>query len=448
MSSETEVQSGPDPRVVFVVHGRNMAARNAMFQFLRAIGLRPREWSQAVADTGKASPYIGEVLESAFSRAQAVVVLMTPDDEARLREPYRGAQDPPYEKELTPQARPNVLFEAGMAMGRFPDRTALVEVGDVRPFSDIAGRHIVRLNNSSERRQELAQRLLRAGCDVDLAGTDWHREGDFSVEAVSLAETSDGRIRESDDRTSKQQDDPARGNYSSMVLMLPPGEGPLFVESLRIESGEVIKMTLLPTDNRQAAVLDGLSRTAGRNPLPVAFGSKALYSRVSSVQHVFEGGREVWNVEMVPEDNGHDWGMNYSGFPAEQVAEMRARRILLNEKLTEVGGRYRNPNDLNAMLLEKTVAGGGKTFEIPHSPFPALFEVAKADTGEFLAAARLFAVLELLLTGTVERIHMLELTMQGGDKLAVRFEGQRRNEYSNRPAHIIKIEGVCELNSN
>jgi predicted nucleotide-binding protein len=448
MSSGAEGQAGPDPRIVFVVHGRNIAVRNAMFQFLRAIGLRPREWSQAVEDTGKASPYIGEVLEAAFSRAQAVVVLMTPDDEARLRAPYHSEQDPPYEKDLTPQARPNVLFEAGMAMGRAPDRTVLVEVGNVRPFSDIAGRHVVRLNNSSERRQELAQRLSRAGCDVDLAGIDWHREGDFSVETAGLAETIDEQIRERAARKSGQQDNSAGGNYSSMVLMLPPGEAPLFVESLRIESGEIIKMTLSLGDNRQAAILDSLSRTSSRNPLPVAFGSKAMYGRVSDVKHVLEGGREVWNVELVPEDIGHNWEMNYSGFPAEQVAEMRARRILINEKLSDAGGRYRNPNDLNAMLLEKTVAGGGKTFEVPHSPFPALYKVAKSDIGEFLAAARLFAVLELLLTGTVERIHTLELTMQEDDKLAVRFEGQRQNEYSNRPPHIIKIEGVCDLISN
>jgi hypothetical protein len=38
---------------------------------------------------------------------------------------------------------------------------------------------VVRLDNSSQRRQELAQRLHNAGCDVDLEGTAWHTAGDF-----------------------------------------------------------------------------------------------------------------------------------------------------------------------------------------------------------------------------------------------------------------------------
>lgn len=170
-----------DRRKVFVVHGRNLKLRGALFAFLRSIGLNPTEWSQAVKATGKSSPYVGEVLDDAFSEAQAVVVLLTPDDRAFLRESLRKVNDPSYESTPTLQARPNVLFEAGMAMGRCPDRTVLVEVGDLRPFSDIGGRHIIKLNNSTERRQELAQRLESAGCAVDLTGTDWHREGEFRV---------------------------------------------------------------------------------------------------------------------------------------------------------------------------------------------------------------------------------------------------------------------------
>lgn len=82
-----------------------------------------------MAATGKGSPYIGEILDEAFSKAQAVVVLMTPDDEGYLRQVFRSPGDPPHETKLTPQARLNVLFEAGMAMGRSPERTILVELG-------------------------------------------------------------------------------------------------------------------------------------------------------------------------------------------------------------------------------------------------------------------------------------------------------------------------------
>lgn len=169
----------PDPRAVFVIHGRNSAARDAMFAFLRALGLLPIEWSQAVVATGRPSPYVGEVLTAAFASAQAVLVLMTPDDEAQLRAPFRAAGDPPHESEMTPQARANVVFEAGMAMAWDEKRTVIVELGRCRPFSDIGGRHVLRLDDSSQRRQELAQRLGAAGLAVDMTGTDWHRAGEF-----------------------------------------------------------------------------------------------------------------------------------------------------------------------------------------------------------------------------------------------------------------------------
>ena len=169
-----------DPGSVFVVHGRDEALRAAMFSFLRAVGLRPIEWTQAVDLTRKGSPTIPEILAAAFSKAQAVVVLFSGDDEARLREHLRRPSEPNTETQLTPQSRPNVIFEAGMAFGYCPDRTILVEVGGLRPFSDVAGRHVVRLDNSSATRQALAQRLKTVGCTVDLSGTDWHNAGTFS----------------------------------------------------------------------------------------------------------------------------------------------------------------------------------------------------------------------------------------------------------------------------
>ena len=177
-------------REVFVVHGRNNEARDALFDFLRAIDLHPLEWSEVVQSTGKPSPYIGEILDAAFSQAQAVVVLFTPDDEARLKKQFRSDSDPPHEAALTSQARPNVLFEAGMAMARSQEWTVLVELGHLRPFTDIAGIHVVRMDGSSQRRQELAHRLRAAGCPVNLDGTDWHKDGDFEGAVARLPQGS------------------------------------------------------------------------------------------------------------------------------------------------------------------------------------------------------------------------------------------------------------------
>lgn len=175
-----------DTRKVFVVHGRNMKARDAMFDFLRAIDLAPIEWIQAVQMTGKASPYMGEILETAFREAQAVVVLLTGDDMARLGTRYIEGHDPSEETELTPQARPNVLFEAGLAFGTHPERTLLVALGRIRSFSDTVGRHVLYMNDTVAKRQEVAQRLKSAGCTVNIeTRMDWHTSGKF--EQATLA---------------------------------------------------------------------------------------------------------------------------------------------------------------------------------------------------------------------------------------------------------------------
>ena len=171
----------PDTKKVFVVHGRDGRLRDDFFAFLRSLGLNPIEWSEALKLTGKATPYIGEALESAFKNAQAVIVLLSPDDEVRLSPQLWKASEEENEKDFRLQARPNVLFEAGMAFGTHSDRTLLIEVGQVKAFSDVAGRHVIRLSNDPDKRNEIAERLRTAKCDVKTSGSDWLKIGDFNV---------------------------------------------------------------------------------------------------------------------------------------------------------------------------------------------------------------------------------------------------------------------------
>ncbi len=167
------------PNSVFVVHGRDHLAKDATFAFLRAVGVKPIEWTSALAMSGKPAPYIGEILEAAFARTRAVVVLVTPDDLAQLRSDLLLPNDKPYERILTGQARPDVLFEAGMAFATHADRTVILQLGNVREFSDVAGRHVVHMSNEFAKRNELATKLANAGCDVDTTGSDWVTAGNF-----------------------------------------------------------------------------------------------------------------------------------------------------------------------------------------------------------------------------------------------------------------------------
>lgn len=195
-----------DNRTVFVIHGRNEALRVELFSFLRAAGLDPLEWSEAVGLTRQGAPYIGEVLDKAFEDASAVLVLLTPDDEVRLAPELVTTSDGEDEREVRRQPRPNVLFEAGMAFGRHAERTVLVSIGRPKAFSDVAGRHVIHLTNDVSRRMDLIGRLEAMGCPVRAnERRDWLTTGDFSystpkrVERNELAETPDAEDDLSDE---------------------------------------------------------------------------------------------------------------------------------------------------------------------------------------------------------------------------------------------------------
>jgi hypothetical protein len=178
-----------DTRKVFVVYGRNAKARDAVFAFLHSVDLAPMEWEEVLATAKDPSPYVGDALERGFSHAQAAVVVLTGDDMARCGTRYVMAHDPVDENVLTAQPRPNVLFEAGMALGKYADRTLLVSLGAYRKFSDIDGRHILHLSNQPESRIAFADRLRKAGCAVKTENKkNWLKAGDFdgSTESADL----------------------------------------------------------------------------------------------------------------------------------------------------------------------------------------------------------------------------------------------------------------------
>jgi hypothetical protein len=278
------------------------------------------------------------------------------------------------------------------------------------------------------------------------------RKQDFSGSAPTASSKHSTPAKKTDKRAATVKGSkPSARRRSSLVLILTPDDQTLFVESLRVEAGDTISMTLLPANNREATVLDALNRPYRKDRIAVAFGSKAIFAQVVSIKHVVESGRETWSLELKPEqDSNRNYAMysefSLNGQSPDEIAELRARRILLDEKLFGSTGVYRGMiNSLNQGLLESSVKGRGEGLQIPESPFPKLYAAMKSETAIFIEAARLYAVLLLTLTNTVASIHTLDLRLQGKAKLAVRFEGQRPLRYVNQEPHTIKVNGTCDL---
>lgn len=169
-----------DRRSVFLVAGRDNAAVDAVLAFVRALGLRVVEWDHAVARTGIPNPYVGDVVVAGMGMADATLVLLTPDDVVSLRPDLVRDSDTADERSISGQARPNVYYEAGIADALGRERTVIVEVGRVKPFSDVAGRHVVRFDGTDASRNSLVSRLILAGLEPDRTGNGWLRAGDVT----------------------------------------------------------------------------------------------------------------------------------------------------------------------------------------------------------------------------------------------------------------------------
>jgi len=157
---------------IFLVHGRDNDANEGMRAFLESLGLRVVEWSEAKKSVKGQNPYVIDIVKKAI-KTKAVLVLLTPDEVTFLRNWFVTDKD---DSEPAAQSRPNVLFEAGLALGANPHHTVIVVMASARIPSDLLGLHIEKFDGSPEKRQALADELGKAGCKINRNGTRWLNE--------------------------------------------------------------------------------------------------------------------------------------------------------------------------------------------------------------------------------------------------------------------------------
>lgn len=142
----------PSSRKVFIVHGHDDGAREAVARFLERIGLEAIILHEQ-ANQGRT------VIEKVVAHGDVgfVVVLLTPDDEGCVR----GG---------TPEARPrqNVLLELGYFIGRLGrDKVCALKRGELEVPSDFAGVVWEQMDNNGGWKRLLARELEAAGHAID-----------------------------------------------------------------------------------------------------------------------------------------------------------------------------------------------------------------------------------------------------------------------------------------
>ena len=143
---------------VFIVHGRDPNAVNALKIILVARGIRP----VVLADQPRTGQELLHKLDELLKSCRAGFVLLTPDDEGRLKTDTDGA--------LRARTRQNVIFEAGWLTGMLRDqgKICFLQVGAVELPSDIQGILVEEFNVNSPNISRIEAILTDWGIDWSL----------------------------------------------------------------------------------------------------------------------------------------------------------------------------------------------------------------------------------------------------------------------------------------
>jgi predicted nucleotide-binding protein len=140
------------PREVFVVHGHDEGAREAVARFLERIGFKATILHE---QANKGRTVIEKVVE--HGDVGFAVVLLTPDDEG-----YKKGEA------ARPRARQNVLLELGFFIGRLGrQHVCALKRGDVELPSDFGGVVYETFDDAGGWRQALGRELQAAGFEID-----------------------------------------------------------------------------------------------------------------------------------------------------------------------------------------------------------------------------------------------------------------------------------------
>lgn len=221
----------------------------------------------------------------------------------------------------------------------------------------------------------------------------------------------------------------------------------LHANEVRHNADGTITAEIATRSTEESAAIQQLHPNRHDRPRTVAFahGDDALIVAVSKLEGRSSGKGQVWTVTLKPEDTRYGGGsteMSVQGHSAEEIAEMRTGRLLLNDPPP---ARQDSRRGVHIDIVESAIRGISTRLPAERCILHAAWEAYGSQPDLFLPYARLSAIYALKATDCVEQVLELRLGPISGGKCHVRFRGRRARRYTNTPPHPIALEGDCAL---
>jgi hypothetical protein len=202
------------------------------------------------------------------------------------------------------------------------------------------------------------------------------------------------------------------------------------------------KLEIVQNDADEAAALRSLrtDRFGRGRTVSFAFDNEAFPEEVEGVTARSLVAGTLWTVALKPAPTGNDHfsDVTYNGIPPEEMAEMRARLLLLGESPPRSEIRRDS-------FLMSTVLGPLKDLGVKGAVLPTLRKDWNGVPADFRRHARLRLAYFLKAGRVCDDILELSLGPERKGMIAVKFRGSRRSHYAGAVPQPINVDGLCPL---
>jgi hypothetical protein len=215
--------------------------------------------------------------------------------------------------------------------------------------------------------------------------------------------------------------------------------------SVKEKSNGKITVTIRSSSADDDAKIRALKpeRHWGSQPLPFAHRNDGFLVRVEAIESESTIEGASWIVTLKSEATEYGGGIMYDvglsagnrSYSADQIAELRGRRLLLNDPPPTEHQRGADG------MLEHFIQGMGTKFPVTAGIFAKFSVLFRTEPKQAMQMARLAAIYALKASQVLDQVTELRLGPLIGKKLHVRCRGRRRDEYANRKPTELKIEG-------